>query len=269
MGGIRRILLVRMNRPSETASPLAHFHRYLWEEPNLILVVGSMAPLLAGRRRYHEEHGLDLGDEDESVLLGAMFAGAALAAASMDQPESWGWSVALPGRQLGVFCAVESMGMLCGRTLPAELHQQAVVVQRAGEGEAITHSHLTLDRDDPLRAVELFFVEAERTLIRLALGPEGQGLLVRPLPQGTFDPLSGMSEMELLAHSRWLTETGKLKRLSEMLLYYGCRCNDEMILNLIISLPPTQRLEIWGDGRELEVECPRCGRRYRFQRHDL
>jgi hypothetical protein len=258
-----------MNEPPDSSRPLAHFYRYLWEEPNLVTVLGDISPILDGRRHYHTEHGLALGDDARISLLGAMFAGAVLAAVSLPEPESWGWSVALPGQRLGVFCAVESMGMVCGRILPTEPHQRAVVVQRARSGESITHSHFTLDRDDPLRAVELFFVEAEQTLVRLAVDPAGRCLLLRPLPNGSFDPISGMSDQEILDHCRSLAESGKLERLSEMLLYYECRCNDEMILNLILNLPPDQRLEIWGDGRELEVECPRCGRQYRIRRHDL
>jgi redox-regulated HSP33 family molecular chaperone len=58
----------------------------------------------------------------------------------------------------------------------------------------------------------------------------------------------------------------KITLLQEMLLFYECPCNIEMIRKIIQSLPEDQQNELWGTLDHLEVLCPRCSRKYLISR---
>jgi redox-regulated HSP33 family molecular chaperone len=97
---------------------------------------------------------------------------------------------------------------------------------------------------------------------RIELDAEHNGVLMQILPDGRPDSFFGLSHEAFLTRTRDLRDAGKLKPLSEFLVFYECRCDEAMILDMITALPKNQRKELWGDENELTIECPRCGREY-------
>ena len=61
-------------------------------------------------------------------------------------------------------------------------------------------------------------------------------------------------------------ENEALKQLEEVLLFYTCRCSEEMILKMITGLPQDRRKELWQDLDHLAADCPRCARRFTVRR---
>ena len=106
---------------------LAHFYRYLWEETKLIIVSGDGAKLAAGHEAYEAHYGISSVQEDQSAILHRLFSAAGLAAVSLADRESWGWSIALPHSTIGMFCAVEPEGMICGSILESDRQKVAGV----------------------------------------------------------------------------------------------------------------------------------------------
>ncbi len=100
----------------------------------------------------------------------------------------------MPGMDAGLFCGVEPEGMICGRVLGNTKSKGLCVVQRQGEKSPLAQSHVTLITQDPVEAVERYFEEAEQTLIRIAVDDAGRGVLLRPMPGGTFDAINGLSD---------------------------------------------------------------------------
>jgi hypothetical protein len=245
---------------------LAHYNRYLWKSPNLIVVTGEADKIWQGRRAYHGSHAVTPEAAGPAELLNRLFAAAGLAAVSLAQRESWGWSVSLPGMEEGFFCGVEPEGLICGCVLENKKTQGLCVVQRQGEKSPMAQSHVTLITQDPVEAVERYFEEAEQTLIRIAVDDAGRGVLLRPMPGGTFEAVNGLSDALIIERIFGLAAGGDMQHLEEVLLFYACPCSPEKIQAMITSLPADQSAQLWGDLKRLEIACPRCGRYYEVAR---
>jgi len=241
---------------------LAHYFRYFWEEPGLLVVTGEAEEIYRGYAAYNERYGIADADPGAAMLLKRLFAGAGLAAVSLSPRESWGWSLAVPGSTVGLFCGVEPEGMVCGRVLESDSSQQEAAVQRQDGRSPCTQSHFTLTGSDPAGAVERYFEEAQQILARVAVDDNGKGVLVCPLPGGRFDVIGGLENHELISRCFHMAAAGEMNRLEEVLLFYECRCNDEVMLSMITGLPRQQRKELWKDTDVISVVCPRCGRSY-------
>jgi len=247
------------------SSPLALFSRCLWDESELILVVGRVAPLLESRRIYESRHHIAEPEQDLSEARDRMLAACGLAAVSLADRESWGWSLSFPGSAHGFFCGVEPEGMLCSLVKPSSKDMASAVVQRQKPDSPLTQSHFTPQTDDPVRAVERYFHECEQAPVRIELHDDF-AVFARPLPGGSLNALAAFSPQEFVERCRTLVESGAARKLQDVVLFYECRCNDEMILDMITRLPASQQRELWGDQLSLHIQCPRCGRTYMLHR---
>lgn len=247
---------------SKTAN-LAHYFRYLWEEPDLLILTGDANEIFKGREAYNLRYNIKPDEAKDDLRAKRMFAAVGLAAVSLAERESWGWSAALPGG-FGMFAAIEPEGMICGKVM--NVNKEIVAVQRQKTGEEPTQSYFTPESEDPVRTIEQYFEESDQTLTRIAVKDDFKCALVRAMPNGDFGRVANLSDDELVDFCFEKAAENNLKRLNEVLVFYECRCNDEMILNMITSLPANQREELWGDLQKLEIECPRCGRQYTLNR---
>ncbi len=244
--------------------PVAHLYRYLWRERDLLVIVGDLSELYRGHARYGAHHGIAPAPEEETDQLHRLLAAAGLASALVTERNSWGWSVTLPGSPRGLFCGVEPEGMVCGHMAPAEPDKAMVVLQRQRADEPMRQSHFVPPSADPLDTVQDYFDTVEQTATRVVLGTDGYGVLVQAMPDGRFDDLDDLDDDTFLARVRETIQGDDVDLLGEFLLFYECRCHDALILDMLLSLPETQRDEMFGDLDVLEVECPRCGRIYRI-----
>jgi len=250
----------------KTNMHLAHYFRYHWDRPNLIVVTGEAEEIWKGYSAYRKRYEIPEAEPEGTAMLKRIFAAAGLAAVSLPEAERWGWSVTFPQSSTGIFCGVEPEGMVCGTVLESDPSKNLVVVQRQGKKSPMTQSHFSLLTHDPVEAVERYFEEAEQTLIRIAVDSHGRGALLRPMPGGNFDDISGLSDDELIAHCFGLAADGAIKQLDEVLLFYECPCDRQQINKMLQTLPERQIAELWGDLDMLEIFCPRCGKKYTVKR---
>ena len=245
---------------------LGRYQRYLWEEAGLTVVLGSFAEIAIGKRAYEERHNIKPAEKAASQELEQLMGVAALAAVSRAEAEAWGWTVTLPGSERGFFCGVEPEGLICGRVRPASTDKAAVFLQRQKADGPVVQSHYEPLNSNPVQAISRYFAQAEQVQTRIVLDNDCSGALVQVLPDGDFSRVERVPDEELLEMLRRMADDGELKPVYEMVLFYECRCDDEMILEMITSLPDGQRKELWGSESSLTIECPRCGRDYTIQR---
>jgi len=250
----------------KTNMHLAHYFRYHWEQPNLIVVTGEAEEIWNGYSAYRNRYEIPEAEPESTAMLKRLFAAAGLAAVSLAEAERWGWSVTFPQSSTGLFCGIEPEGSVCGKVLESDPLKNLVVVQRQGKKSPMTQSHFSLMTHDPVEAVERYFEEAEQTLIRIAVDGQGRGALLRPMPGGNFDDISGLSDDELIARCFGLAADGAIKKLDEFLLFYECPCDQQQISKMLRTLPERRLAELWGDLERLEVFCPRCGRKHTVER---
>lgn len=249
---------------------LAHFKRYLWSGPSLLVLLGETRPLLDGLLAYHTRYNIPLPSPAEERVLQSLLGACGLAAVSLAERESWGWSLALPGEEKsGYFVGVEPEGPLVIRPKANPDGNAQAVVQRQRPNLPITQSYYAPKSADPLRVVEHYFDQVQQTATRLAQDDSGRIILATALPGGSLDSMNALDDKALVSELALLAERGAMQELGEVLLFYECRCDDEMILNMLTSLPAEQRKEVWGEERTLVIECPRCGRLYTIERKSV
>ncbi len=241
---------------------LAHYFRYLWEEPGLMVIIGNSEEIIKGHNAYNAHYKISQTEKNNTEKLNLMFAAAGLVAVSLPERESWGWSLSLPGLTTGLFCAIEPEGMISGRIIETEKDKNTAVVQRQKPGSKMTQSNFSLKNSNPVKAVEQYFEESEQNLVRIAVNQQGDGVLIHALPGGNFERTKSLSDDALISLCIRMSQNDEINKLEEVLLFYECRCTDEMILNMITSLPEKQRKDLWVGQEKLEIECPRCSRKF-------
>ncbi len=246
---------------------LGKYHRYLWPNRGLLVVLGEFPEILVSKQLYEQRHHIPPVTGPSGKTLERVLATAALAAVSLADRESWGWTLTMPDSPLGCFCGVEPEGMICGRTRPADPNRTAVYVQRQKGQAPLTQSHYQIETDDVVEAMETYFDRAQQTWTRIALDHTGSGALIQAMPDADIGELDLIDRSELLDRCRSIEAAGQLESLDEVVLFYECRCDDKMILDMLTSLPAPQREELWGGESSLEIECPRCGRQYVIRRN--
>ncbi len=248
---------------------LGKYYRYLFEEANLLVVIGTFEEVLTSKKLYEERYRVPPIEKEVNEALERLMASAALAAVSLSERESWGITVTLSGSPHGFFCGVEPEGMICATARPAEPERNAAYVQRQKGEEPMTQSYYPPDTDDMRAAVEAYFSQSVQVETRIALGSNHRGVLVQALPGGRFEEVAELPDDKLLELLTQMASRGELKPVGEVVIFYECRCSDDMILEMITKLPAERQREIWGDERSITAECPRCGREYTVERRNL
>jgi hypothetical protein len=241
---------------------LAKYKRYLIEDTNLLVVRGSISPVITGMSAYNSRHRITHPQEELNSLIRELLAATALSAVSLAGRESWGWSLTFKGMSIGFFVGVEPEGMICLRVLEAETGTASVMLQRQKAGLPMTQSHISPHTGSPRAMVEQYFAEVDQTRTRLEIKADGDCILVHALPGGNFDAVKDLNADKLFEYLDSAIGAGHVKELGEALLFYECRCSEEMISTMINNMPESDRSDVFGDLQHVEIECPRCGRKY-------
>lgn len=247
---------------------LATFRRYLWRDPALLVVTGECASLMEGAAVYNRRYGIESPVPQQHQILTRLLGATGLAAVSLADRESWGWSIALPESETGYFVGVEPEGMICVTPRATPEENQLAVIQRQKAGQRQTQSHITPPDGDPVHLVEHYFEAALQIPTRIAVengtskSSGNRAVLVQNLPGGRFEEVASLDEARLIELLYQQASTKDFLPMGEVLLFYECRCHDETVLKMLADLPDATRRELWGDKDELEIECPRCGRKF-------
>jgi redox-regulated HSP33 family molecular chaperone len=218
---------------------------------------------------YGSRHRITPPNNEHDSLIRELLAATALSAVSLAERESWGWSLTFKGMNIGFFVGVEPEGMICLRTLDAETGKASVMVQRKKAGLPMTQSHISPRTVSPRDMVEQYFSEVDQMRTRLEVRADGEGILIHALPGGNFDVVRDLDTNKLFAYIDASTGSGCAKALDEVLLYYECRCSEDMIIRMVDNMSEVDRSDMFGDLLRLAIECPRCGRTYTVARTDI
>ena len=247
---------------------LAKFRRYLLEDSALLIVRGDIAPVVEGMKTYNARYGVPPPRENLNSLIHELLAGAALSAVSLADRESWGWSLTFKGMKAGFFIGVEPEGMICLRVVDADSEKASCLVQRQKAGLPLTQSHMTPGIRSPGDVVEQYFQEVDQTKTRLAIRTDGESVLVHALPDGDFGVIKRLNAGELFSFVDRSIDAGKVKEAGEVFIFYECRCSEGMISGMVENMNELDRRDLFGDLARLDIECPRCGRKYTVTRKE-
>jgi hypothetical protein len=248
---------------------LAKYKRYLLEETNLLVIQGSIAPVITGMKVYNLRYQIAPPNEVLNPSIQELLAATALSAVSLSERESWGWSLTFKGMNAGFFVGIEPEGMICVRSPKADAEKASAMIQRQKAGLPMTQSHIKPRTQSPRDLVEQYFAEVDQTKTRLAIKEDGEGVLVHSLPGGNFDAVKDLSIDEIFQYISKALGTGRVKELGEVLMFYECRCSEEMLSRMVDNMGELDKKDMFGDLQQLEIECPRCGRKYTVASPDI
>ncbi len=247
---------------------LAKFTRYLLDSENLLIVRGDISPVLAGMYAYNARYRIDPPHENLVPIATELLAATALSALSLTDRESWGWSLTFKGMPTGFFVGLEPEGMVCLRILPADSGKVSGMVQRQKAGLPMTQSHIEPRSASPKDVAEQYFSEVVQIRTRLAVIEAGAGVLLQSLPGGSFNAVKNLDSDALFEYVDRNIASGEAREVGEVLLFYECRCSEEMISRLVHNMSESDRKHLFGSLTQIEMECPRCGKEYTVRKSD-
>lgn len=237
---------------------LAKYRKYLYEAQNVLVVFGNIEEILVSQSLYETRHHIQsVTSKDRNKLLNAC----ALAAASLSDRESWGWTLTLPGSEEGFFVGIEPEGMICTRIKPAAADKKKVFLQRQKNDGPLMQSHFEPESNCPAKTIEQYFRQVVQTQTKIAVN-DCDGVLVQALPNADFDSIASMADEDVISFFHQKRDKNELKPLVEFLVFYECRCDEKMIKDMIETLSTTEQSSIFESDHSVEIECPRCGRTY-------
>ena len=245
---------------------LAKYRKYLDEEEKVLVISGNIEEVLVSQHLYAQRYGLSSEEitDNQHRLMNAC----ALAATSLSDRESWGWTLTLPGANEGFFVGLEPEGMLCIQKKPAESEMKRVYLQRQKGDEPLTQSHFEPTSSCPVKAIAQYFNEVVQTETRIVVQGK-DGMLLQALPGADFEPFKAMADDAIFRDYTDKIAKEALKPLQEFLVFYECRCDEKMIYSMVENLPTHQKDELFSDLEIINIECPRCGRAYTASRNDV
>jgi redox-regulated HSP33 family molecular chaperone len=108
----------------------------------------------------------------------------------------------------------------------------------------------------------------DQTTTRLEITAYGGIVLVHAISNSDLSAVKDLNGDERLFFIDSSIENRNVKQSGEVFLFYECRCSEEMISRMVEKMSKSDRRDLFGDRLQLEIECPRCGRKYTVTRKD-
>ena len=231
-------------------------------------MLGDSAEVLAGKAAYDARYGIAPSPGEAGAALARLIAASALAAVSLAERESWGWTMTVNGKGHGLFCGAEPEGFICGTIRDATRDRGIVYLQRKKGDGPLVESRYEPVSADPAASVQRYFGKVEQIETRISLDGTG-GALVQALPGGALGELALSTDAEVVSEMRALGAADRLKHLDDVAIFYECRCDDAVIRRMLEGMPKESRAALWGEEERLQIACPRCGREFVVPRGDI
>lgn len=245
--------------------------RYYWSEKKINCVYAQTEKLFSSMQQYLRLNAMSISHytQKQSAAFDELMVGAMLAAASQVERDYWGWTLRLPFADWGLFCAVDPEGMVCGKISPLSKEQADVLgkvsVQRQLAEGPLRQSNLIPDSESAILTLEQYFTESEQLPARFAI-QDLQAVMFLSMPDAAWGDLAEVSQSILLAQFHEALATDKLEKAYEYVFFYDCRCSEKQMRTILGTLPVEEQDYVWGEDGAVQIECPRCSKRYHLVR---
>jgi molecular chaperone Hsp33 len=259
--------LVAEEKRADVAGAVVEVRSALDREREIVLARGRFDALFAGYREQAAGQGPLPGEVGLEVMRQAQ-AAAGLQLALLPPDQFVAWTINLADPPLNVFLAGDNNDFqLTGRVYSrdvatAERNRLFVETQRPRHQPG--RSLLDFDGRDMLSAFEQYHRRSVQSATRLFEVAGGDFMIVQGLPRVDRDWLAGLDAAAAAAIEQAAGETIETRRYR-----WRCGCNSHKMLSVMRSMFGEQPGELFGDQPEVEVRCPRCGRRWLVARQEF
>lgn len=256
-----------MSQMLEPELSVVEVRSYFVRKRNALLVRGRFSPLYLDYYLHLMQHQLKYEERADGMLKEAL-AGIALHLCSRPQDESCAWTIHFQRPLMNLFVTGSTRpGRVTGRIFTEDikdLGKDLFIAQMTRPNHPSRQSMVEIHGTDVLAAVETFYTQSEQRLTRVFCLPDEEFVQVSAEPDCDLPWLEALQledvvEMGGREHLTLLETRGY--RLD-------CGCSPERLYPHISRLPQPDLDYIFEDG-VAEVQCPRCGARYRTERGEF
>ena len=228
---------------------------------NALLVRGRFSPLYLDYYLHLMQHQLKYEEPADGMLKDAL-AGLTLHLCSRPQDETCAWTLNFHEPLMNLFVTGSTRpGRVTGRIFTEDVRDSGknlFIAQTTRPNHSPRQSMVEIHGSDVIEAIASFYSQSEQRLTRIFRLPDEEFVQVSAEPDCDLEWLESL-RLEDLAD---LGNHEHLTLLETRGYQLACGCSPERLYPLISRLPKEDLDYVFEDG-VAEMQCPRCGARYR------
>ncbi|HSA22193.1 MAG TPA: Hsp33 family molecular chaperone HslO, partial [Myxococcota bacterium] len=233
-----------------------------------VLAVGRVELLFQAYREHAQRWEGKLPDDLALAMMRQALAATALHLAAKAPDEFSAWTLNVKQPPLNVFVTGDNTARrITGRVYTRDVktvEESRLYFESQRPKRKPYRSVIKVEGWDVLDIFEQFYGRSEQLLSRLFELEDGRFLLVQGLPRVKRAWLAGLAREELpgylaLAHEPVETRT----------YTFECGCDAQKILQVVRGLFAAKPEELFRGDPRVEVQCPRCGRKWTIDRDEF
>jgi molecular chaperone Hsp33 len=240
---------------------------YFVRKRNALLVRGRFSPLYLDYYLHLMQHQLKYEEQMDGMLKDAL-AGLTLHLCSRPQDEGCAWTLNFHEPLMNLFVTGSTRpGRVTGRIFTEDVKDSGktlFIAQTTRPNHSPRQSMVELEGTDVLASIEAFYTQSEQRLTRLFRLAEEEFLQISAEPDCDEEWLSQLTLEDVLA----IGEKEHLTLLETRGYVLECGCSPERLYPLISRLPEEDLEFVFEDG-VAQMQCPRCGARYRTEKGEF
>ena len=249
-----------------TPEAMTRVTSYIVDDRDGLLLMADFSPLFSEMSAHFQRYDLNYDVLLEQLLRDGLVA---LSMHLLTRPgdEKVGWTISIQQPRLNLFFVGESGdGRVVGRPFEGGVEPRdenlfvSQVVRQHGQQHQST---LDVEGVDIFAMVEEFYRRSEQKEGRFFHdGP--RVALLQALPGEDEQWVKRVAAEEVFA----LPDKESTRHLCERTVHLYCGCDLAKILSVVSSTYGTDQEDLFGEDDAVEIECPRCGRRYFLGRQE-
>ncbi len=216
-------------------------------------------------------HLMDIGErhpENLDAPLKDLIAALTLHLVARPWAETIAWTANLRAPRVNFFATGSSVNeYIVGRVFTKDVREpdrNFLYAQTSVPGQKPRNSTIEVETTEPLEWIERFYQQSEQRPGRAFRLPDDTYVLIAAQPDFDEEWLQGLTD-ESVAE---ILETEKTKVLETRKFKFACGCSLEKILPTLSAWKDKPE-ELFGEDKTLNLQCPRCAKKYQVSRSDL
>ena len=256
--------------PDPTPEPVAEFTKVesiFVRHRNCLMVRADFTPVFTD----YYLHLMDIGErhpENLDAPLKDLIAALTLHLVARPWAETIAWTANLRAPRVNFFATGSSVNeYIVGRVFTKDVREpdrNFLYAQTSVPGQKPRNSTIEVETTEPLEWIERFYQQSEQRPGRAFRLPDDTYVLIAAQPDFDEEWLQGLTD-ESVAE---ILETEKTKVLETRKFKFACGCSLEKILPTLSAWKDKPE-ELFGEDKTLNLQCPRCAKKYQVSRSDL
>jgi len=234
---------------------------------DVVIARGAMDGLFEDYRRHASEWS-KLPEEPFLSMMSRALVAATLNLALLPPDEFTAWTLNIKEPPMNFFvCGDNNQFVVTGRFYTCDVKtgdSSRLFMESQRPKREPTHSVLDVEGRDVFAIFEEFYARSEQIPSRLFDLSKNEFVLVRGLPKADLEWLSSLDPAGIERHLEQ-----ELELIEKRSYRFHCGCNPKIILQVMQGMFRDKPGELFLGESQVEVHCPRCGRRWWVTREDF